>query len=210
MTRRSIAWGGWSLLLIACLIYALDALPYLFAPASELRLRPDPPSEEVALRVHAVGGLVALALGPWQFLPSLRRRLPRLHRFTGYGYVVGVAGGVVGAVVLARTPGGVGANAFAFYMLAISWSFSTAMALCHARLRRWDQHRNWMIRSFALTFAAVTLRAGMPVLGWLGFAPSQFYTIVAWASWTINLLVVEWLLLPLLGAGGPARAKPPT
>ena len=59
-----------------------------------------------------------------------------------------------------------------------------------------------MIRSFALTFAAVTLRADMPVLGWLGFAPSEFHIIVAWASWTINLIVVEWLLLPLLGGGG--------
>jgi hypothetical protein len=44
----------------------------------------------------------------------------------------------------------------------------------------------------------VTLRAGMPVLGWMGFAPTEFYTIVAWASWTINLVVAEWLVLPLL------------
>lgn len=198
MSRNLFVWFGWTALALASAYFASQALPYLWAPVGELRLHPDPPSEEIALRLHAGGGLIALMLGPLQFLGVLRRNFPLVHRTIGYGYIVSVAAGVAGALVLARTPLGVGANAFAFNMLAVIWAFSTTMALVSARTRRWAQHQAWMVRSFALTFAAVTLRAGMPLLGWLGFAPSEFYTIVAWASWTINLIIVEWAVLPRL------------
>lgn len=199
MTRTTLLGSAWTILTLAGLYYAVQALPYLSAPVDALRLTPNPPSEELALRLHAGGGLIALVLGPLQFLGPLRRRVPLVHRMVGYGYVLSVAIGAAGALVLAQTPVGAGANAFAFYMLAFIWVFSTAMALWNARTKRWRRHRTWMIRSFALTFAAVTLRAGMPVLGWLGFAPSEFYTIAAWASWTINLILVEWAVLPRLG-----------
>lgn len=206
MIRSSLIWAVWLLMAFACFYYAVQALPYISAPVAELRLKPDSVSEELGLRLHAGGGLVALLLGPLQFLPFVRRRLPLAHRATGYAYILSVAVGVAGALVLARTPGGVAANAFAFNMLAFLWATSTSLALINARAKRWSQHQAWMVRSFALTFAAVTLRAGMPLLGWLGFPPSEFYTIVAWASWTINLVVAEWLLLPwLMQAGGHAE-----
>lgn len=198
MIRTVLVWVIWLSMALACLYYAVEALPYILAPVADLRLKPDSLGEELGLRLHAGGGLVALMLGPLQFLGVVRRRLPIAHRLIGYAYVLSVAVGAAGALVLARTPGGVAANAFAFNMLAFLWSASTATALFNARTRRWRQHQAWMVRSFALTFAAVTLRAGMPVLGWLGFPPSEFYTIVAWASWTINLIAVEWFLLPWL------------
>lgn len=200
MNRKLFVWTGWAALALASTYFASQALPYLWAPVGELRLHPNPPGEETALRLHAGGGLIALILGPMQFLGILRRKFPLTHRMIGYGYIVGVAAGVAGALVLARTPQGDGANGFAFNMLAVIWATSTTMALVNARAKRWRQHQVWMIRSFALTFAAVTLRAGMPLLAWLGIAPSEFYTIVAWASWTINLIFAEWVVLPRLAA----------
>lgn len=204
MIRKILVWSGWVVIVLASAYYAIQALPYLSAPADQLRLQPNPLSEELALRLHAGGGLLALLLGPLQFVGQIRRRLPTAHRLIGYSYVTSVAVGAIGAAVLARTPGGAGANAFAFNMLAIIWAVSTTMALQSARAKQWRQHQAWMVRSFALTFAAVTLRAGMPALGWLGFPPSEFYTIVAWASWTINLIVVEWLVLPWLAQRHPS------
>lgn len=198
MSRNLFVWLGWTALALASVYFASQALPYLWAPVGELRLHPNPPSEEIALRLHAGGGLIALMLGPLQFLGVLRRNFPLVHRTIGYGYIISVAAGVAGALVLARTPLGVGANAFAFNMLAVIWALSTTMALVSAYTKRWAQHQAWMVRSFALTFAAVTLRVGMPLLGWVGFAPSEFYTIVAWASWTINLIIAEWVVLPRL------------
>lgn len=197
MKMSAITFVLWMLILSVSLYYAAQALPYLASPIEHLRLQPDPPGEAWALRLHAVGGLVALALGPLQLLTPLRRRAPALHRFCGYGYVLAVTMGVVGAVVIARTPGGAGANAFAFYALAAIWTIATSLALAHAIAKRWRQHQRWMYRSFALSFAAVTLRAGMPLLQEMGFAASDLYTIAAWASWTLNLIVVEWIVLPL-------------
>lgn len=197
MRLSAVAWVLWTLIVLTSLYYAAQALPYLASPIEHLRLRPDPPGEAWALRLHAVGGLIALGLGPWQLLTPLRRRAPSLHRLAGYGYVLAVAMGVAGAVVIARTPGGAAANAFAFYALAALWAIATSLALAHAIAKRWRQHQRWMYRSFALSFAAVTLRAGMPMLQDMGFAASDIYTIAAWASWTLNLIVVEWIVLPL-------------
>jgi hypothetical protein len=206
MMRSLAIWSAWGVLTLTSLYFAALTTPYLFAAAADLRLEPNPSSEEFALRLHAGGGLASLVLGPWQFLPVLRQRLPLLHRAIGYGYLASVGAGVAGALVLAQTPMGAGANAFAFNTLAILWTISAVMALKCARAREWRDHQRWMIRSFALTFAAVTLRAGMPTLGLIGFAWSDIYSIVAWASWTINVVVVEWLLLPLLMDDRTARA----
>jgi len=208
--RNPLIWVGWAIMAAASLYVAFQSMAYLLAPVSELRLKPSPPSEEWALRLHAAGGLIALALGPFQFVGAIRRVAPIVHRAVGYGYILAVAAGVVGATVLAQTPNGGGANKFAFGMLAIVWVFSTAMALVSARRRRWRDHRTWMVRSFAFTFAAVTLRLGMPLLGAVGFAPAEWYAIVAWASWTINLIVAEWFVLPWLSQWAPVEGGAPS
>jgi len=51
-----------------------------------------------------------------------------------------------------------------------------------------------MVRSYALIFAAVTLRIELPLLtaAFHDFTPA--YLVVAWLSWVPNLLVVEWYL----------------
>ena len=57
-------------------------------------------------------------------------------------------------------------------------------------------HRRWMMRNYALTFGAVTLRIQLGLLtGPLGFAFAQAYPLVAWLAWVPNLIVVEWWLL---------------
>jgi uncharacterized membrane protein YozB (DUF420 family) len=55
-------------------------------------------------------------------------------------------------------------------------------------------HRRWMYRSYALTFAGVTLRLYLPVaiFGPYGFAAA--YAVIAWLCWAPNLFVAEWLL----------------
>ena len=51
-----------------------------------------------------------------------------------------------------------------------------------------------MIRSAALTFAAVTLRVYWPFL-FMTLGEEVGYTLVAWLCWVPNLVVAEWLLL---------------
>jgi len=196
LVSNLMKWAGWALIALFSLLIAWMSLDYLHLAAEDLRVIPNPPSEEWALRLHALGGLIALAVGPWQFIGLVRRNAPIIHKTLGYVYLAGVTLGVVGASVLAQTPQGVGANRFAFGMLAVIWTISTAQALRFALAKNFDAHQRWMMRSFALTFAAVTLRLGLMLLPQAGFGGDDAYTIVAWASWTINLVFVEWVLLP--------------
>ena len=56
-----------------------------------------------------------------------------------------------------------------------------------------QSHREWMVRSYALILAAVTLRIYAPFLeGSLG--EQDGYALVAWVSWVPNLVAAEWLI----------------
>jgi hypothetical protein len=82
-----------------------------------------------------------------------------------------------------------------FATLAVLWGAATFIALCHAVARRINLHRRWMIRSYALTFAAVTLRLQVPI--WvlsLGTDYVGVLPIIAWACWVPNLIFAEWLI----------------
>lgn len=149
-----------------------------------------------ALIVHAVAGALALAIGPFQFVERLRRIRPRLHRVSGRTYLTCILiSGVTGLWLAFYTPGGLPATS-GFFVLAVLWLITGSLAFRAALRRDFAAHRAWMMRSYALTFGAVTLRLylglGIPVAG-IPF--DQVYGMAAWASWAINLLLVEWLLL---------------
>jgi hypothetical protein len=64
------------------------------------------------------------------------------------------------------------------------------------RARDQQAHRAWMLRSYALTLAAVTLRLYIPIGVASGLAFESVYPTVAWACWVPNLMLVEWWILP--------------
>ncbi len=163
--------------------------------------------------VHAAGAATALLLGPVQFLPAVRRRWPRVHRWTGRTYVAGcLAGGAYALVLAAGVSSGVTAGA-GFGALGVVWMHVTSQGWRTARARQWPEHRRWMIRSFALTFAAVTLRIYMPLAGVLGFDLMRAYPAIAWLCWVPNAVLAE-LYLRKDGASSAvaaiARSSPPT
>lgn len=146
------------------------------------------------LYAHAGGGAVALLAGALQWLTTSRIRRSRRHRWIGLIYVAAIAiGGLSGIGVAMRAFGGFPARA-GFATLAVVWMAATARAYRHARLHHWHAHRAWMVRSFALTFAAVTLRIWLPALGLFGVDFAHAYPVVAWLCWVPNLAVAEWRL----------------
>jgi hypothetical protein len=82
-----------------------------------------------------------------------------------------------------------------FSGLAVAWLFCTLKAyrsICQFEI---EKHQQWMIRSYALTFAAVTLRLWIPLFQI--FTPLDFissYKIIAWLCWVPNLILVEWMV----------------
>ncbi|MGW4651013.1 DUF2306 domain-containing protein [Kitasatospora sp. NPDC004289] len=148
----------------------------------------------VPLLCHIGGGTVALLLGPWQFVARLRTRRPAVHRFVGRVYLLSAA--VTGLGGLALAPYGLypPIAPIGFGLLAVLLLGTSAAALRTARQRRFDRHRVWAVRSYALILAAVTLRVWLPLFDALGAPFDQAYAAAGWTCWLINLAVAEAFL----------------
>ncbi len=186
---KKLAWLVMTLLalLVACYAAALLAIPE-FRPSLVRTLMDERPATAIA---HFAGSALALALGGMQLNAWLRSRAPGLHRWLGRGYVAGVAiGGVSGFLLALKSSGGPVAQA-GFALMAVCWLGCTLVA--YRRIRGGDvaAHRRWMIRSFALTFAAVTLRLYLPASQIAGMPFPAAYSAIAWLCWVPNLLVAE-------------------
>lgn len=144
---------------------------------------------------HVFGASVALVLGPLQFLSGLRARWPRAHRVTGRVYLlIGVlVGGGAGLAMSPLAFGGAIAKV-GFGVGALVWLYTGWKAFASARARRFDEHRDWMIRNYAMALAAVTLRIGLGVGFGLGWPFEVFYPALAWLSWLPNLAIAEMIV----------------
>ena len=144
---------------------------------------------------HAFVAMFALAVGPWQFHETLRQRRLALHRTLGKVYVVAaLLTGVTGLYMAMYSFGGPTTH-LGFGLLACGVILTTSVAYRRIRARDTVAHREWMIRSFALIFAAVTLRILLPLLitAYKGdFEPA--YLWVSWLCWVPNVIWAEWYI----------------
>lgn len=148
--------------------------------------------------MHVAGATVALLIGPFQFIAAIRNRFPTLHRLIGTVYVCScLVGGLSGIYIGFYSPHGPVA-ATGFMVLGVIWVVFTSLGLGHILVGKVTQHRRWMMRSFALTFAAVTLRLFLPPMFGAGMDPALIFSILAWASWIPNLIIVEkYMIRPM-------------
>lgn len=192
MLGKTLAWLVMTFLAlaVACYAAALLAIPD-FRPSLVRTLIAERP---VAAIAHFAGSGLALAIGMFQLNTWLRSRIPGMHRWLGRLYVMSIAVGSVSGFVLAlESSGGFVAQA-GFALMAVCWAACTFAAYRHIRAGHLVAHRKWMIRSFAITFAAVTLRLYLPVSQIIGVPFPVAYSAIAWLCWIPNLLVAEWYL----------------
>lgn len=97
----------------------------------------------------------------------------------------------IGGFIVAWTASAGLIASFGFAVLAVLWLSSAWLAFQSARARDFSAHRHWMIRSFALTAAAISLRLGLPIAPALGYDFTTGYIVMSWASWIINLAIAE-------------------
>ena len=196
--RNLLGWAGWA---VAALLSAGIALySYRYLPRVG-ELSPNVlanPFYRPWLDLHVAGAATALLVGPLQFIPALRRL--GWHRWIGRSYVLGcLLGGVGGFVMALGSTAGPIATA-GFGSLALVWIATAAQAWRLARARNFAAHRAWMIRSFALTFAAVTLRLYIPLLVLSGLPFLDGYRAIAFLCWVPNLVLAELYLRSVFGA----------
>jgi uncharacterized membrane protein len=158
------------------------------------------------LMLHITSGMLALLIGPFQFSTRVRQRYLALHRLSGRVYVIAVLFGCVGAFRLATVTDGGKAWGFGLDCLAFAWATTTLMAYYAIRRKQISIHKEWMIRSYVVTFAFVTFRLlndYPPMMNWLP-ASDRPITYV-WASWALPLVITEVILQLVRMKRLPAR-----
>lgn len=144
---------------------------------------------------HVFAASVALLLGPLQFWARLRQRAPHLHRWLGRLYLgIGVGLGGLSGLYMAHVAAGGPVARIGFALLALAWLYTGAQALAAIRRGQVARHRDWMLRNFALTLGAVTLRIQLPAALAIGLPFEMVYPAIAWLAWVPNLVLAEWLL----------------
>jgi hypothetical protein len=136
-----------------------------------------------------------LLLGPLQLWLGLNRKTAILHRVLGIGYALGVGISATAAFYLSFHTDFGWVFGMGFASMAAAWVVATTLATIAICCGMTAQHREWMIRSYVVTFAFVIFR----VLD-LAFDIARVGTIVermtaaSWLAWTIPLLITESVL----------------
>jgi uncharacterized membrane protein len=209
LTRR-LAGPGWVIMTLACIAITVIVSRYLtFDPEVYFPQQLEPYLQhEFALGVHVLSGILALLIGPLQFVRRLRRRFVPLHRFMGATYVASATAlGVTGLILAPTAYTGLVASA-GFTILDLLMLFTTWTAVRMIMAGRYGEHRRWMIRSFSLIMAGVMLRVWSPIydglaaVGIVDFSFETAYAAIAWLCWVPNLLLAIWF------TRHPAEANP--
>ncbi|MBB4934921.1 hypothetical protein F4561_005815 [Lipingzhangella halophila] len=189
---------------------------------SRFPIRDDFPLHYPFMVTHIFAGSIVMLAVCLQVWPWLRQNYPAVHRWSGRTYVmIGIP--LVGLPSLVLAPlshsglGGQVSNT----LWGILWLTCTIVGYRMVRQRRYAEHREWMLRSFALIFAIAMNRLWstaavitlMPQLDTTFGGDQQMLIMIAgstssWLSWVLNLLIVEWWIqYRRRGRRTPSRQK---
>jgi uncharacterized membrane protein len=161
-----------------------------------------------AFYVHIFSAPVVLFNGLILLSDSVRRRYGGLHRFLGRLQVVVLLVFVLpSSVVMSRHAFGGWPAGLSFLLLSAATAGCAIVGVVHARHRRYDRHRRWMLRCYVLICSAVVLRLTSGAAGLIGVpSPEGAYIVAAWSSWLFPLAVYE--ITERLKARRPPRHAP--
>lgn len=151
--------------------------------------------------IHITSSAIVLIAGLPQFLPALLRSYPAFHRWSGrvYVFTILILASTSGLAIALFANGGLPAKT-GFVMQCILWWFLTFMAYLKAAQKNYREHINWMIRSYAITLAAMSLRTEGYLMHYLLHTkPIETYVTITWLSWVGNWMIAEILITLGLG-----------
>jgi hypothetical protein len=156
------------------------------------------------LMAHIAGGSLALLLGPLQFFSRLRRWSITLHRWTGRLYLGGVVIGAIAATYMGFVTK-YRAFGISLVAMAFAWLSCAGMAYLAIRRRQIPAHKEWMIRSYVVTYGFVVFRA-IQDSKLLESLRMESLALSAWLSWVIPLFLAE-AALQWRRTVGPPRSR---
>lgn len=191
------------LLTLAFFVWLMARITFAYLPYNTdvgfLRIKQDYIDIDIwrtAFFVHVYMSIWVLLAGFTQFSEKIRTFYPKLHRIFGYIYAVDIIliTGPAGLIMGFYANGGIPSK-ISFVTLAIGWVSFTTIAVFKARDGDFVGHRDFMIRSYALTVSALTLRAWKwGINNSIELPPMDVYRTVAWLGWVPNLMLAEFLI----------------
>lgn len=202
MPLRTLRALLWCLLVFYCsVLMLLITLPYLsfklnidflVTKQSIIHLK----HWRYAFYFHILTSVFVLLAGATQFSAYFLRRFRKAHRLIGkmYVFIILFVSGPAALVMSWYANGTVLAKS-SFVLLSFLWILFTALAFYFALKKNFARHRNFMIRSYALTLSAITLRLyALLIPHFMHINGRDEYALISWASWTLNLLVAEGII----------------
>ena len=162
-----------------------------------------------AFYIHISSSVVVIAAGISQFSRYFLAKYPLIHRKVGKVYVALILFVAAPSGLFMAFYGNGGWLArYAFIIQALLWwgfSFKAYHTIINKNV---EGHCRFMIRSYALTLSAISLRAATYLVSYWKLKEGidcpnpdytlicypTFYVLLAWMSWIINLLIAEVLL----------------
>lgn len=141
------------------------------------------------VRCHGISGILCLLAGLSQFAPESLRF--RIHRHSGRLYMVTMLMASVTAIPMALMAEGGWTARLSFLLLALLWLLTGVIALKRVLAGDFVSHRRWMVRNYALTYSAISLRLILNFLVEMGWSFTSVYPYVSW-TWLIGATVGEW------------------
>ncbi len=167
--------------------------------------------------VHLVPGFLFMVLGPIQFWPAVRNRWIRFHRFSGRVWMIAALVGVTTALLFVGVLPVFGNFSTQVVVVFASVMFLICLATGYVRIRqgRIAQHREWMIRTFAIGLGISTFRVILPFLMMppLRATFPEAWNTVIWLGFAINIITAEvWINVTRrqpqpLSVAAPARKR---
>lgn len=145
---------------------------------------------------HVVSTIFVLLGGFTQFNSFVLKKYPKIHRNMGklYVFVILFLAAPSGFFIGLHANGGLYSK-ISFVTLSILWFFFTLKGFIAIKNKKIILHKSFMLRSFALTFSAITLRFWKVILVYLFHpSPMDVYQIIAWLGWIPNILIVEYYI----------------
>lgn len=141
---------------------------------------------------HIATACPCILIGPWLFLPQFRKKHMKWHRVLGFIYIFTIIpSAILGFVLAMHNEFGFWAKA-GFGSLAVTWFTTTVIGYQRVRQKQIFSHRRWMIRSYAVSIAVLSVRfLTAPPEGWTRL---EWFPFVTWLCWVPNLLAAEFYL----------------
>ncbi len=179
------------------IVYLLPPFPddveFLATKPREVNL----PHWKLSFYFHIISSFFVILLGVSQFSKYFLKTFPKWHRRLGKIYVglILFISAPSGLIMAFHANGGL-MGQLGFITQAILWWSFTYISYKKAVQKDFFGHGKWILRSYAMTLSAVSLRIIALMAGILRVPVSYeiIYPISAWTGWGINLLIVELLI----------------